>query len=93
MEIIEIVGFIAGICTSSSLIPQLVKTIKRKKAEDVSVIMFIVMMTGNSLWIYYGFDKSDIPIIVTNFLALSLNIAMLILKFRFRKSGPASTRN
>ncbi|HEU4555544.1 MAG TPA: SemiSWEET transporter [Chitinophaga sp.] len=85
MQFIEILGLVAGICTSSSLIPQLVKTIKRKKADDVSVVMFIVMMTGNSLWIYYGTDKSDLPIIATNILALSLNIAMLILKFKFRR--------
>jgi MtN3 and saliva related transmembrane protein len=83
MEFIEILGLVAGICTSSSLIPQLVKTIKLRKADDVSVFMFIVMMTGNSLWIYYGIDKSDFPIIATNILALSLNIAMLVLKAKF----------
>lgn len=79
------VGLAAGICTSSSLIPQLVKTIKLRKAEDVSVIMFIIMMTGNGLWIYYGFRRADLPIIATNIFALSLDIAMLILKFRFRQ--------
>lgn len=85
MELIEILGLVAGICTSSSLIPQLVKTIKLRKAEDVSPFMFIVMMTGNALWIYYGVDKSDLPIIATNILALSLNIAMLVLKYKFRR--------
>jgi MtN3 and saliva related transmembrane protein len=83
MEFIEILGLVAGVCTSSSLLPQLIKTIRVKKAEDVSVVMFIVMLTGNALWIYYGFDKSDVPIIATNFLSLGLNIAMLVLKFRF----------
>jgi MtN3 and saliva related transmembrane protein len=85
MEFIEILGLVAGICTSSSIIPQLVKTIKEKKAEDVSVFMFIVMLTGNALWVYYGFDKSDFPIIATNFLALGLNIAMLFCKFKYKK--------
>lgn len=85
MDFLQIVGLVAGICTSSSIIPQLIKTIKLKKAEHVSVVMFIVMMTGNILWIYYGFQKSDIPIIATNFLAILLNIIMLILKFKFRQ--------
>jgi MtN3 and saliva related transmembrane protein len=84
MEFIEILGLVAGICTSSSLLPQLIKTIKTKEAQDVSVFMFIVMLTGNSLWIYYGFAKSDFPIIATNFLALGLNIAMLVLKYKYR---------
>lgn len=89
MEFIEILGLVAGICTSSSLIPQLVKTVQTKKAEDVSVFMFIVMFTGNALWIYYGFYKKDFPIIATNILAVSLNMAMMVLKYRFKKSKPA----
>jgi MtN3 and saliva related transmembrane protein len=83
MEFIEILGFVAGICTSSSILPQLIKTIKTKEAQDVSVFMFIVMLVGNSLWVYYGFDKSDLPIISTNFFALGLNIAMLIFKYKY----------
>ncbi len=86
MDFIQILGLVAGICTSSSILPQLIKTFKTKQANDVAVFMFIVMMTGNSLWIYYGFDKSDIPIISTNFLSLALNIAMLILKFKYRNN-------
>jgi MtN3 and saliva related transmembrane protein len=86
MEFIEILGLVAGLCTSSSILPQLIKTLKTKEANDVSVFMFIVMLTGNSLWIYYGFDKSDLPIISTNFLALGLNIAMLVFKYRYRNN-------
>ena len=84
MDLIDIIGIVAGIFTSSSIVPQIIKTLKKKKAREVSVFMFIVMMTGNALWMYYGFDKSDIAIISTNFLALGLNITMVILKYRFR---------
>ena len=84
MEGIDILGIVAGICTSSSILPQIIKTLKKKKAEEVSIFMFIVLMTGNALWIYYGFVKSDIAIIFTNFFALALNIVMIVLKFRYR---------
>lgn len=85
MKFIDLLGLVAGICTSSSLVPQIFTTLKKKKAGDVSVFMFIVMLTGNALWIYYGTDKSDIAIISTNILALSLNIIMLFLKFRYKE--------
>ncbi|RXK81308.1 SemiSWEET family sugar transporter [Filimonas effusa] len=52
MESIDILGLVAGICTASSLLPQLVKIIRIKKAPDVSLFMFIVMFTGNALRIY-----------------------------------------
>ncbi|MBK1438430.1 SemiSWEET transporter [Parapedobacter sp. ISTM3] len=86
MGFIEIIGIVAGICTSSSIIPQIITTLRRKKAKDVSVLMFIVLSTGNGLWIYYGTEKSDVPIIATNILALSLNVVMMVLKYRYRKA-------
>jgi MtN3 and saliva related transmembrane protein len=90
MDFIEGLGLAAGICTSSAVLPQLVTTIKKKKASEVSALMFIVLLTGNALWVYYGIDKKDIPIISTNIFTLVLNIAMLILKFKFKKSNQAS---
>jgi MtN3 and saliva related transmembrane protein len=87
MEFIDVLGLVAGICTSSSVIPQLIKTVKSKKAQDVSLFMFIVLLTGNSLWIYYGFHKTDVAIISTNILALCLNIVMLFLKYRYKDRG------
>jgi len=86
MDFIEVVGIVAGLCTSSSVIPQLVKTIKSKKAGDVSVFMFVVLLTGNSLWVYYGAYKGDVPIIATNILSILLNVAMLICKFKYKKN-------
>ncbi len=83
MEFIEMLGLIAGICTSSSLLPQLIKTVKTKEAQDVSLMMFVVLLVGNGLWIYYGFDRSDLPIILTNILSLGLNIAMLVFKYKY----------
>ena len=84
MEFIDGLGLVAGICTSSAVIPQLVTTIKKKKASEVSMTMFIALLTGNALWVYYGFDKKDIPIISTNLFTICLNIAMLFLKFKYK---------
>ena len=84
MEMIEIVGLAAGVCTSSSVLPQLITTIRKKKAAQVSTAMFVVMLAGNALWVYYGVDKNDIPIVATNTFTVCLNIAMLILKFKYK---------
>jgi MtN3 and saliva related transmembrane protein len=80
----EYIGLIAGILTSSSLIPQLVKTIKLKEVKDISVMMFVTLMAGTGLWCYYGVIKSDMPIIVTNAFSCTLNGVMLLLKAKYR---------
>jgi MtN3 and saliva related transmembrane protein len=85
MEFIEIPGLAAGICTSSAALPRVVTTVKTKQAEDVSPFMFTVMLTGNYLWIYYGFRKSDLPIILTHFVPIALDTKTLILKYKYRR--------
>ena len=84
-KIIRIIGLIAGILTASSLLPQLVKTLKTKEAEDVSPFMFWMLVSGTGLWAYYGVLRDDLPIIITNAFSFSLNIVMLILRRRYTK--------
>lgn len=85
---LTILGIVAGICTSAAVVPQIYKTFKTKKAEDVSPFMFITTITGNGLWIFYGFVKKDPAIISTNILSLTLNTTMLVLNIRYKsKSG------
>jgi len=85
MEFIEVLGLAAGVCTSAASIPQIVTTIQKKKAEQVSPLMFAVLLTGNALWVYYGAAKSDVPIYATNIVSVVLDITMLILRFRYKR--------
>jgi MtN3 and saliva related transmembrane protein len=87
MNWIKILGLIAGVCTASSLLPQVVKTIKQKKAEQVSLFMLIVLLSGQILWIVYGFAKSDLPIIATNCFSLLVDILMIVLRTKYKENG------
>ena len=79
-----VVGFVAGILTSISMLPQLIKTLREKKAEDVSPVMLIVLMSGVLLWIAYGLLKKDWPIIITNSISFCLNVWMFFLRQRYK---------
>lgn len=84
----QIIGIAAGVFTSTSLMPQVVKTIKEKKAEDISLAVFLVLGTGVILWIVYGIKRNDIPIIATNAFSLLVNITMIILGIKYKKQKP-----
>ena len=75
----QYVGIAAGILTGISLIPQLIKLIREKKGESVSIGMLITLLVGLSGWIWYGILKKDFPIIITNSFSLLTNISILIL--------------
>lgn len=66
MEFVQILGLTAGLLTSISSLPQLLKILKDKKAEDISKLMFWALIAGVALWVVYGFMKKDLPIIITN---------------------------
>lgn len=81
----EILGLIAGACTTAAVTPQIWKAWKTKEVDDVSVGMYLVLITGLTLWLVYGIITNDIPIIATNGAALLLNLFMLFLIFRYRR--------
>jgi MtN3 and saliva related transmembrane protein len=82
----EIVGISAGICTSISLLPQLIKLLKNKKAEDISLFYLLILFIGLALWIWYGFLREDIPILVTNGFSLVINGIIIILGIRYKRA-------
>lgn len=80
------IGIAAGVCTSISMLPQLVKIIKTKKADDISYVMVIVLLVGITAWIWYGVLRTDYPIIITNSFSLLVNLLVLAVSVRYKKN-------
>jgi len=83
--IASFIGIIAGICTSASLFPQLLKIIRERKAEDISWGMLVILISGLGLWVVYGFMKNDLPIILTNLFALVINALTIWFTYKYKK--------
>jgi MtN3 and saliva related transmembrane protein len=79
------VGIGAGTLTAISLLPQLIKTIKEKRADHISFLMLFILLAGVAGWIWYGILKNDYPIIITN--GFSLIINLLTIFFSMKYSG------
>lgn len=83
----QVVGITAGIFTSVSLLPQIIKSIREKKAQDISLFYLLILSGGLGLWTYYGFLRKDIPIIATNIFSLILNAIMIALGVRYKNKS------
>lgn len=81
----EVLGLTAGIFTTAAVVPQIWKAWKTKEVDDVSLKMYLVLITGLSLWLIYGITTTDIPIIATNGTALLLNLFMIYLIIRYKE--------
>ena len=86
LNYIDLFGFSAALLTTIAFIPQLYKTWQTKSAEDVSLIMLILFITGLICWIIYGLKINSIPILIANIITFIFNFSILILKITYRKS-------
>ena len=84
MSITTIVGVAASLFSASSLIPELVKIIKSKKAKEISFLMLAVMFASQGLWVWYGILKKDWIIIISNAISLGINTASIIFRFKYK---------
>ena len=83
---IEFFGYFAALLTTLAFLPQLIKTLKTKKAEDVSLITLIMFLTGVLSWIIYGYRIASTPILLANLITFLLNLLILIFKITFSKN-------
>jgi len=79
---VEVVGFIAGLLVAISVFPQVYKSWKTKSTSDISIAWMLINLSGQTLWIIYGFLISSISLIVMSSITLALAISLLILKIK-----------
>jgi len=84
MSLAYFVGTFAGINTTISFLPQVIKIYRQKSIEDLSLYMYFIYTMGAVSWIGYGILVSDLIIIIFNgiscFLILFVYIAFCIYK-------------
>ncbi len=78
-----IIGLVAGVCTTASFLPQVVKTMRTREAKDLSMTMYLVLAAGIFLWIIYGILIESLPVISANAVSFVLATIILILKIRY----------
>ncbi len=81
----KIVGILAAVCTTIGFIPQIIRGIRTKRLDDVSPVMYILLMIGVSLWISYGVHLGDVIIIAANSAAASFSALILILRYKYTR--------
>ncbi len=84
----ELIGLLAGFCTTLSLVPQLRRIWRSKSAHDLSPVMFGIFGLGIILWLIFGIGIHSPSVIAANSLSLVLVVAILTLALRYEHHGP-----
>ena len=81
--VVFLIGISATIFSLWSTVPQISKSLRTKKTDDVSKWLIISLIVGPSLWVIYGILKGDIVIASANAIGVTLNIILFSLKIKY----------
>ncbi|MDQ7040364.1 MAG: SemiSWEET transporter [Rhodothermus sp.] len=86
------IGLLAATLTTLAFLPQVVRTWRRRSAEDLSVGTFLLLFTGIVLWLLYGILRRDSIIILANAVGMTLVGSLLLMIWRFSRQRLLSGR-
>ena len=83
MSIEVLFGWIASLLCTLILVPQIVKALKTRHTDDVSMYMLIISVAGNGFWAAHALLTQNIPLIVGASLIAFMSIVLIIFKYKF----------
>jgi MtN3 and saliva related transmembrane protein len=80
---IELIGAIAATITTLCWVPQAIKVIRTRDTAAISLVMYLMLALGVSLWLVYGILIQSWPLIGANTVTLVPVLLILALKIRY----------
>jgi MtN3 and saliva related transmembrane protein len=79
----DLLGILAGTLTTVSFVPQVLRIVQTRSANDISWGMFSVFAFGTALWLAWGIAQGAMPVIIANLVTLLMAVVIMILKWRY----------
>jgi len=83
----EIFGWIASILTTLIFIPQIHKAFKTRLTNDISMLMMILAVLGNTAWLIHASLTDNMPLIVCASLIIIMSFVLIIFKIKNEKTA------
>ncbi len=74
-----IVGLIAALLTTLAFAPQAIHSIRTRNTEGISLSMYVLFLSGVSVWLIYGILVDDLAILLANIFTFLLALPVLII--------------
>lgn len=84
MNWITTLGLIAATFTTVCQIPQAIKAVKTRHTKDISLATYLILTIGVILWLIYGLQINDLPLIIANAITVFLTGTILVCKIRYK---------
>lgn len=84
MSFLAVAASFSGIFMGLSGIPQILRILRRKSAADISVTTHLIIFLGALIWLLYGLELRNDPIVYSNIIGLVLNALIVVLFFYYK---------
>jgi len=78
MSFLPFLASVSGTVLGLSGLPQLVKIFKRKSAKDIAPSTYLMIEGGAIIWILYGLELKNFPIVLANILGFTTTSLILL---------------
>ena len=87
MTLLSTLATIFGVINGFANFPQIYKIFKTKSAKDLSIATYILLTAGTIVWVLYGIEIMNVPILTMNGLALFEFIIILVGCYLYGKNS------
>lgn len=87
---VTLVGSVAAICTTAAFVPQVIRVWRLRRADEISLVTFLVFAFGTLVWLVFGLLIGSLPIILANGVTLVLAWMIVILKLSYERTPRAT---
>jgi len=80
----SLIGYLAALLTTFSVIPQIIRVYRLKESRDISLWTVSSLSAGILLWVIHGIVIRDLPVILANCVSFGLSVLMIYLVVKYR---------
>lgn len=92
MSLLGILATVTGIFLGLASLPQALKIFQYKSAKDISLVTCLIVEFGSLIWILYGLELHNFPIVIPNILGLLSNSLVLVGYFLYGRQSNKNTQ-
>ncbi len=81
MPVEQLFAWLASILTTLIFLPQLYKAFTSRMTKDISMLMMILAVMGNTAWLIHASLTGNTPLIVCATLIIIMSIILILFKY------------
>lgn len=84
------IGILAACLTTIAFVPQVLRVIRTRDTNAISLWMYLLFSTGLVLWLIYGLILTLWPVIIAN--SVTLVLSLIVIYFKASSPGQQMQR-